>query len=223
MLEKRILKVLRVLTFYNSESTLLPTHIPSWLNSQTSTPSPPTQLAQHKRHQMRMNNQWTPATALSELPRAAGTSLSESSIWLQIQSPSLELVAGSLFFQVDFPGTRPVPPGPALVPSPCLLGHSQTQPLVHTTTVLGPLLMHLVAAPCPGHLRPVSGDPHLIKSALSSPPGTLVLITGVDLRKVWGGEGGSSCLGNPREREGVEIRLGPEFWVDSEMQVRVMS
>lgn len=54
------------------------------------------------------------------------------------------------------------------------------------------------------------------------PPRTLVLITGVDLRKVWG-EGGSSCLGNPREREGVEIRLGPEFWVDSEMQVRVMS
>lgn len=30
-------------------------------------------------------------------------------------------------------------------------------------------------------------------------------------------------MGNLREREGVEIRLRPEFWVDSEMQVRVMS
>lgn len=30
-------------------------------------------------------------------------------------------------------------------------------------------------------------------------------------------------MGNPREREGMEIRLGPEFRVDSEMQVRVMS
>lgn len=133
---------------------------------------------------MRMNNQWTPATALSELRGAAGTSLSESSIWLQIQSPSLEPVAGSLFFQVDFPRTRPVPPGPTLVPGPCLLGHSQTQSLVHATTQLRTLQKGLVVAPCLGHLMPVSGDPQLIKSAPSSPPGTLVLITGVDLRKV---------------------------------------
>lgn len=98
---------------------------------------------------------------------------------------------------------------PTLVPSLCLPGHSQPQSLVQATTGLGPLQPGLVAAPCPDHLLPVSGDlssSNLLQAAspeLWSP----CLRRPEERDGLRGEEGGwaSSCPRNPRERRGGAV------------------
>lgn len=181
------------MTFYNGGSTLLLAYILSWLNSQINTSLSLHPAGPIQKHQMRMNNQSTPgAAATSQKPpsdsryKALHWRLQQEAVSFKWHSQDKETcsTSPSLVLSPNLWSRRPL----CLVP--CKWAWWQLFVQTLSSLSQGTPTSQI----CPKQ-PPRNSAPH----HQSGPE---------EGEQVSGGEGGSSYLGNSRERDRMAFRLG---------------